>query len=271
LLVPERRVGYPGTVQHPRRPPPALQIELAFGPGPADAPAPPWVWAGARRLALRLVRNGRARRYILRLGADGAARVTIPRGGTITEAQRFAERNGGWLEQELQRQAARPARPSPWPLGMEVLFHGEAVRLQAGINGESGLIRFGGESLPVADTAGDLRPAVERHLRKLAARELPARVLALAAAHRFAVRRVRVRNQRSRWGSCSRQGTVSLNWRLVQAPAWVCDYLILHELAHLREMNHSTRFWREVARLCPQFAEGRRWLKDHSQLLRERP
>ena len=110
--------------------------------------------------------------------------------------------------------------------------------------------------------------AVERHLWRLAARELPGRVLELAALHQAPVRRVTVRNQRSRWGSCSRAGTVSLNWRLVQAPVTVRDYIILHELAHLKEMNHSRRFWREVARLCPDFATAGKWLKQHSELLR---
>jgi len=77
---------------------------------------------------------------------------------------------------------------------------------------------------------------------------------------------VSVRNQRSRWGSCSRHGTISLNWRLVQTPTFVRDYIILHELAHLKEMNHSKRFWREVARLCPDFGRAERWLKEHPDL-----
>jgi hypothetical protein len=217
---------------------------------------------------LRLARNLRARRYILRLNPDGSARVTVPRGGSVAEAIQFACRNAAWIEKESLRLAARPSRPKAWPLGTEILFRGQLVRLEAGANGQSGFVCFGQESLPVPDAAGDLRPAVERRLRALASLELPARALELASIHRFPVRRVSVRNQRSRWGSCSRRGTVSLNWRLVQAPFLVRDYLILHELAHLREMNHSSRFWFEVARLCPQFAEARRWLKEHSELLR---
>jgi hypothetical protein len=82
------------------------------------------------------------------------------------------------------------------------------------------------------------------------------------------VRRVTVRNQRSRWGSCSRRGTISLNWRILQAPPAVRDYLILHELMHLREMNRSARFWREVERACPDYKQAERWLKHHSALLR---
>jgi predicted metal-dependent hydrolase len=82
------------------------------------------------------------------------------------------------------------------------------------------------------------------------------------------LRRVVIRNQRSRWGSCSRRGTISLNWRLVQTPVFVRDYIILHELAHLKVMNHSKRFWKEVARLCPEYREAETWLKRNSDLLR---
>lgn len=75
----------------------------------------------------------------------------------------------------------------------------------------------------------------------------------LAALHGIGVARVSVRNQRSRWGSCSRRGTISLNWRLIQTPEEVRDYIILHELPHRRHMNHSLRFWQEVERLCPGY------------------
>ena len=180
---------------------------------------------------------------------------------------RFAQRNAAWLERELLRQALRPTRPKTWQAGTEIFFRGERVQLQLEANGGSTLVRFGNVAMPVKDVDGDLRPSVERYLRQLATRELPTRVTELAALHNLPVQRVTVRNQRSRWGSCSRRGTVSLNWRLVQAPALVRDYLILHELAHLREMNHSRRFWREVALLCPDFAEAERWLKQHSSLL----
>jgi predicted metal-dependent hydrolase len=78
---------------------------------------------------------------------------------------------------------------------------------------------------------------------------------------------VSVRNQRSRWGSCSARGTVSLNWRLVRTPDNVRDYIILHELAHLREMNHSDRFWARVAETCPGWREAERWLKRHGSLV----
>jgi predicted metal-dependent hydrolase len=251
-----------------------MQFQFFFAPSRKHEPAPDCLRVGGRTVPLRLVRHRRARRYVLRLGRDGAARVTVPRGGSVAEARHFVQRNLAWLEKQLLRQAAQPAGPRPWVAGSQILFRGELVRLevtpQENLTSSGGLvsIRFGSETLQLSQLAADLRPAIEQHLRRLAALELPARTLELAGTHGFAVRRVTIRNQRSRWGSCSARGTISLNWRLVQAPPSVRDYIVLHELAHLRHMNHSRRFWSEVERLCPAYPEAERWLKQHSALLR---
>jgi predicted metal-dependent hydrolase len=233
-----------------------------------QSPAEAVLAVNGRQVPVALIRNLRARRYVLRLQPDGSACVTIPRGGSAAEARRFAERHSGWLARQLERLAARPGRPREWLIGTDILFRGEPVRLEADTNGESGWIRLGGERVKVTDPGADVRLAVERHLWRLAAKELPARVLECAALQRLPVRRVSVRNQRSRWGSCSRRGTISLNWRLIQTPAFVLDYLVVHELMHLKEMNHSARFWREVELVCPDYATAEQWLKRHSFLLR---
>jgi predicted metal-dependent hydrolase len=243
------------------------QFEFPWSHEPGRSKDADSLLVGQRQVRLVLVRSRRARRYILRLRSDGAARVTVPRGGSAEAARRFAERNLPWLERQLQRQATRPAQPAAWSAGTSLFFRGERVQLQATASEGPGSVRFGTETLPVDELHHDWRPAVERHLQRLAARELPTRVLDLAALHQVTVRRVTVRNQRSRWGSCSRRGTISLNWRLIQAPPFVRDYLILHELMHLRQMNHSPQFWREVERVCPSFAEAERWLKQHAGLL----
>ena len=221
-----------------------------------------------RQIPLAVIRNHRARRYLLRLRPDGSVRLTIPRRGSVIEGRRFAERNSEWLGRQLERLPAHPATPKQWLVGTEILFRGESVKLESGLNGESGLIRFGGEAVKLTDYGADLRPAIERHLWRLAAKELPPRVLEYAALHQLPVRRISVRNQRSRWGSCSRRGTISLNWRLIQTPAFVRDYILIHEIMHLREMNHSSRFWREVERACPDYETAERWLKQHSTLLK---
>lgn len=82
--------------------------------------------------------------------------------------------------------------------------------------------------------------------------------------------RVSIRDQRTRWGSCSSKGNLNFNWRLVFAPQSVLDYVVIHELAHLREMNHSRRFWAKVAEFSPQHREHRRWLFDNYRSLRRR-
>src|SRR5207248_118497 len=93
-------------------------------------------------------------------------------------------------------------------------------------------------------------PAVLVVERRSAKRELPVRLLQLAAAHRLSVARISVRNQRWRWGSCSRQGHICLNWRLVIMPPDVRDYVLIHELMHLKRMDHSAKFWKLVAQIC---------------------
>ncbi|MGC4085271.1 MAG: M48 family metallopeptidase [Vicinamibacterales bacterium] len=108
-------------------------------------------------------------------------------------------------------------------------------------------------------------PADEQHrLRKQAARELPVRLLELAASTGLHVRKVSVRNQKHRWGSCSTSGLICLNWRLITMPDWVRDYVMYHELMHLKRMDHSPAFWRLVAQVCPNYQEARRWLRTHA-------
>src|SRR5580765_4460672 len=102
---------------------------------------------GGKRVPLLLVRNARARRYVLRLRPDGTARVTIPRGGSVAEARRFADRHLGWLGEQLKRPPAQPpAAPQEWRLGSEVLFRGELVRLESEMD-DAQAIRLGPEKL----------------------------------------------------------------------------------------------------------------------------
>lgn len=172
-----------------------------------------------------VVRNARARRYVIRVRPDGTVRVSVPRGGSRREALAFAERERDWIDRERRRVAD-----------------------------EQALAR----SLAPP-------PEVERALRAKAVRELPARVAELADRHGLAVARVSVRNQRWRWGSCSRAGHICLNWRLVIMPDWVRDYVILHELMHLRRLDHSPRFWKLVAAACPHYEAARAWLRQYAK------
>jgi predicted metal-dependent hydrolase len=112
-----------------------------------------------------------------------------------------------------------------------------------------------------------LAPDVECEIRARAKHELPARLSELAAQLGVTVARVSVRNQRWRWGSCSRRGHICLNWRLARMPEAVRDYVMIHELMHIRRLDHSPKFWALVARACPGYESARQWLRAHQDIL----
>ena len=107
-----------------------------------------------------------------------------------------------------------------------------------------------------------------RAMHARARRELPPRLFELAERYGLTVARVSIRNQRLRWGSCGRTGHICLNWRLLLMPDWVRDYVLIHELMHLRRMDHSPRFWAHVAGACPEYQSARQWLRANGPLLR---
>lgn len=220
-------------------------------------------------ISLVWVRHPRARHYRLRVLPDGRVRITLPRWGSKREAMAFVERQMTWIRRQRQRMAARVCLTRAWGEGTEILFRGLRAAIHVQGQPPPGVACFADQVVTLEAKLGDLRAWIEQHLWQLARREVPTRVLELAQQHGAQVRKVVVRNQRSRWGSCSVRGTISLNWRLIQLPPSVSDYLILHELAHLTHMNHSMRFWRHVAEICPGFREAELWLRRHRDLLRD--
>jgi predicted metal-dependent hydrolase len=191
---------------------------------------------------------------------DGSLRVTIPRGGSRREAEAFVQRHQAWVAAERRRVAERHA-PVQWRVGDAILLHGELSVLRVQDAGRSRMLVVGEQRVRLTAGVDNVRPAAELALRRIAGRELAPRLEALAAEHRLTVSRITIRNQRSRWGSCSHRGVIALNFRLVQMPPWVCDYVLLHELMHLRQQNHSRRYWRLVAEVCPEYRAAERWLK----------
>ena len=212
-------------------------------------------------------RSARARNYRLTLKRDGTAVAVVPLRGSLREAQRFVEQHRDWLERARARQARRPRAAAVWTIGTHVLWRGEMTEIRVAAQGERAAVCLAADVFRVARVEGDLRPTLEAHFARRARVELPARTWELAALAGVDVKQVTVRNQRSRWGSCSSGGTISLNWRLVQTPDFVRDYIVHHELMHLREMNHSARFWARVEEVCPEWREAERWLKRNGSLL----
>ncbi len=212
---------------------------------------------------VRLRRHRQARRYTLRIhAATREVVLTMPPRGTLKEARDFAEKHGGWIAARL----GRLPEAAPFCHGSIVPVRGVAHRLvhRRTSRGTVWIEAIDGERLLCV--AGDM-PHVDRRVTDFLKREAKADLE--AASRRYAeqlgvrARRITVRDQTSRWGSCSTTGVLSYSWRLILAPPFVLDYLAAHEVAHLREMNHSPRFWRLVAGLCPSMLRAKRWLDVH--------
>ena len=226
----------------------------------------------------------------MRLGPDGGVRLTVPKRASVEGGLKFVEGQREWIERERARMAERAV---VWTEGTEIWWRGERVTLTMSPDGREILcgdqrILFTHshsrthpfphllthspnppftQSQPSLFDLPNIRPVVESHLRKVASRELPPRCMEFARETNVSVARVFVRNQRSRWGACSSTGTITLNWRLLQLPPWVRDYVILHELMHRRQPNHSVRYWREVASVCAEWRDAERWIKKNGRTI----
>ena len=205
-------------------------------------------------VGVAIVRHPRARRYVLRMAPDGQLRLTVPRGASIRAGLSFVGRQAGWIDKERARRAVQV---SDWTAETTLWWRGVRV---SPVRADR-QVAIGDDLMPLADAEASIRHAFEPWARALAARELTARCHALSASCGEAIARVQVRNQRSRWGSCSPRRVIALNWRLIQTPSSVSDYVIFHELMHLRQANHSRRFWREVESVCPGWRDAERWLR----------
>jgi hypothetical protein len=206
-------------------------------------------------------RSAIARNYRLSLGRDGVAIATVPARGSMREAENFVELNREWLNRARERQRSRPRTASVWTIGTAVLWRGDFAEIRPAAEGDRPSVCLGADVFRVPRLDGDLRTVLEARFLRIAKVELPARAWELAAQTRMNVTRVSVRDQRSRWGSCTIGGVVSLNWRLILTPESVRDYIIHHELMHLREMNHSRRFWACVEEVFPGWREAEAWIK----------
>jgi predicted metal-dependent hydrolase len=222
-------------------------------------------------VAPRLVRHPRARRYVLRVLADGTPSVTIPRWGSKREALAFLDAQRDWVARQRSKQAERAQLQPPrdWRDGRSVLFAGRSVTLRRGASDRAGVVEQEDALVvtPRSRDGDDLRHVASAWMLGRAKRVLPVRLRELAARFELTVTQVSIRNQRARWGSCATGGRISLNWRLVQTPDAVRDYVLIHELMHLRQPNHSRRFWALVARACPDYEASRRWLRAHEAAL----
>src|SRR5689334_9466430 len=210
--------------------------------------------------------SSRARSYRLSLPHGGAPLLTVPRFGRWAEAKAFLERHTAWLADRMEKSV----KPVAFVRGAIVPLRGVDHRIVP-----TGRVRG---VVEVGEHDGELAllvPGAPEHrarrltdwLKAEAHKDLTRRVKAHANNLGVEIHSIVMRSQSTRWGSCSSSGKLNFNWRLVIAPPYVLDYMAAHEVAHMLQMNHSSRFWAVVARTLPTMERGREWLRLHGREL----
>jgi predicted metal-dependent hydrolase len=217
------------------------------------------ILSGNPPIEVTLRRSAQARRLVLRVSRlDGRVTLTLPTHVSDRKAMDFARSREGWLRATL----SDLPRTEPVGIGTRLPVLGEDLTL---VPGASRAPRRDGDHLLVP--SGRTAAATAAWLKALARDRLVAASDRHAAALGRRYSALRLRDTRSRWGSCSSTGALMYSWRLVMAPEEVLDYVAAHEVAHLAHMDHSPAFWSIVAELCPQHARHRRWLRDEGGAL----
>ena len=223
------------------------------------------VMVDGEALAVMLKRHAKARRMTLRQSRDGEQFVlTVPRRHSRKAAEAFLNASAGWI------QKTRSKLPAVLPAtdGGRILLRGEHYAIAA--TGKlRGLVSVDDETriIAVPGAPSHMKRRLTEWLKREAEKDLHEASRRYAAAMNVTVKRLGVRDQKSRWGSCNTDGVLSYSWRLVMAPSMVLDYVAAHEVAHLREMNHGPRFWRLVLNHCTSAQAAKEWLKQHGQTL----
>jgi predicted metal-dependent hydrolase len=214
-------------------------------------------------ITVRIRSSARAKRVSIRITTPGVELI-LPSGADYAKALAFLSSRKPWIKSKLHSK----------PANQQQLFHNGAIIQVLGkplhiehTGSLRGIASIEQSTLYVSGEIAHLQRRVTDFLRKLLHKEIEKRATHFAAKLGCSFTRISLRDTTSRWGSCSSSGNLSFSWRLVFAPSEVLDYVIIHEICHLKEMNHSDRFWELVAGLCPDYIQHRTWLKKHGTWL----
>lgn len=226
------------------------------------------VCAGGRRIEYVLIQSVR-RDVLLQALPEGVTRVYAPKAMRLRDIDELVRGNAerlGALHAEVDRKLDEDRRAHPVADGSRIAVEGKlrTLRLHAGARTRADV----GEKafdlwLPHPEDEQAVRAAIRAALSRRALERIRERIAALHPAIGGEYGRVAVRDQRSRWGSCSSRRNLNFNWKLIMAPPQALDYVVVHELCHLHEFNHSPRFWARVRAAMPDYEIWKKWLKAH--------
>lgn len=198
---------------------------------------------------------------------DGSLTVRAPRRATLNDIYGFIQEKTDWILRSREKlKAIKPITKKAYVDGERFLFLGQEYELRL-VPPQRPALKFDGRFTlsTSAQERGEL--AFTKWYKTQALTLFTERVNHYANLHGLIPKEVKVNSAKTRWGSCTSAGTLNFTWRLAMAPLEVIDYVVLHELAHLKVKNHSPRFWKLVESLCPDFKHHRKWLRDHGETM----
>lgn len=240
----------------------------------------PEIKLGHRIVPYSIRESKRARYVNFRIDAENGLQVILPAGARVHNLEDLLRQRQSWILRHLRRaeKAQEQKGSRQFVSGEKLPFLGEDYELdiiltarakQTSVARQAKFIRVRLRSGLSPDAqAKEVRRALEGWYRQQAQEYIPRRAAELAQAYGFQYKQLTIRGQRTRWGSCSSGGGLNFNWRLMMTPTAAIDYVIIHELCHLRELNHSAAFWALVEQYCPNYKYWVRWLKQNSARLR---
>ncbi|MHB8254101.1 MAG: M48 family metallopeptidase [Acidiferrobacter sp.] len=209
-----------------------------------------------------LIRSRKRRTLCLQISPTGDIRVLVPTTTSQRDIDAFLQAKARWIERTLDRLDQRAKAP-PFATGLALAYLDETLHLHLDYRPCAATVLRHGRTLSVvARDETQARAALELWYRDAARHHSVARIIHFAPLVGRAPKRIRIAGQKTRWGSCSGHGTISLNWRLMLVPGTLFDYVIAHELCHLIAAHHGASFWRELERVMPDYEDRRVRLRD---------
>jgi predicted metal-dependent hydrolase len=234
----------------------------------------PNITLNQQRISYSVQKSQRARYARLKISPQDGLQIIIPTGAEVN-IEEFIRKNAGWILKHHSRieQIKQETPQRRYVSGEKLPFLGEPrrIEIEAKPRGKLTTVMLNRDTIQVrvgadgnANDTDFIRAVLENWYRHEAKIYISKRVAELAKQHGFEYEKVTIKGQNTRWGSCSAKRNLNFNWKLMMTPPTAIDYVIIHELCHLREMNHSKKFWKLVARYCPDYKTWVKWFKLNS-------
>lgn len=223
-------------------------------------------------LVYAIKRSAKRKKITITVERNRAVVVHAPAGVTDETIRRLVDSKRQWLYEKLQHK--QKYQPLPHPPGKELvngesaLYLGRTYRIEL-VDGEDNRVRFAGKFLIPRARATQRKQVLRQWYLERAQLKIPPRVRLHAKSLGVSYQQVKITDSRYRWGSCTPGNNLNFNWRLIKAPMFVIDYIVVHELAHLMEANHTPRFWNIVSAQTATMERAKKWLRDNGQSLEE--